>query len=80
MTYGIWIDISNYLPKEGDGIIVTDGKIVTVASLEYLKGKPFWWSGHGFGGDEWEFEFSEVFSSNEITHWMPLPEIIGVLK
>lgn len=70
-----WISIKDQLPEGDVGILVTDGKVVVTACLCYLKNEPRWWSAHGFGGYEWEFDFSSTFKDNAITHWMPLPDL-----
>jgi len=54
----------------GVGILVTDGKLVTVGEWEYWDDGRCWLSGHGFGGYEWEYDNNP----EEWTHWMPLPE------
>lgn len=70
-----WIRISERLPENDVGVLVTDGKIVTAAALSYWKDAPHWWGGHGFSGHEWNFDFSERFDRGAITHWMPLPPV-----
>lgn len=68
-----WISVKDRLPKWKEGVLVTDGNVVTVASLDYWDGWPKWWDGHGFSGYEWEFDFSNNFEDGKVTHWMPLP-------
>lgn len=70
-----WIDIKLQLPSPNAGILVTDGKVITCASLDFDERGPWYWDGHCFGGYEWEFDFSSIFSDGEITHWMPLPAL-----
>ena len=69
-----WINIKKQLPPKNEGVLVTDGKIITVASLDYFKDEPWWWCGWGFDGYEWEFDFEGNFKDGAITHWMPLPD------
>ncbi len=69
-----WINIKKQLPPKNEGVLVTDGKIITVASLDYLKDEPWWWDQWGFGGYEWEFDFESCFKEGAIKHWMPLPD------
>jgi len=71
-----WIDIKNQAPPVNVGVLVTDGKSITVCILEYLSYpnsgmKILLMGAHGWGGPEWEFDFQ----TEEITHWMPLPEL-----
>lgn len=75
-----WINIKDQLPEEDVGILITDGKVVVAVQLSYWKGKPWFWSGHGFGGYDWEFDFSRYFEDNAVTHWMELPEIPGKME
>ena len=68
-----WINIKKQLPPKNEGVLVTDGKIITVASLDYFKDEP-WWDEWGFDGCEWEFDFKSSFKERAVTHWMPLPD------
>lgn len=63
-----WIPITERLPEMWAPVLITDGKIVTCAELSDTS--RMWWTGHGFGGYEWEFDFEY----EAVTHWMPLPE------
>ena len=65
---GDWISIEDRLPEEAVGILITDGSIVTCASMEMWRTGPYW-NGYGFGGYEWEFDFHW----KDVTHWQPLP-------
>ena len=69
-----WINIKKQLPPKNEGVLVTDGKIITAASLDYLKGEPWWWDQWGFDGYERGFDFKSRFKEGAITHWMPLPD------
>lgn len=69
-----WINIKEQLPPKNTGVLVTNGKVITAASLDYHKDDPWWWDGHGFGGYEWDFDFPNDFNSSTITHWMTLPD------
>lgn len=63
-----WIKITDQLPPEKIGILVSDGKIVTCAVMEnYVNGLYFYT--HESGGYEWEWDFD----TNKITHWATLP-------
>lgn len=65
-----WISVKDELPEENQGVLITDGDIITAAYLDLwgTDDDPHW-GGQGFSGYEWEWDFS----NNEITHWMPLP-------
>ena len=69
-----WINIKKQLPPKNEGVLVTDGKIVTAAYLDYFKGEPWCWDGWCFSGYDWEFDFESIFKEGAITHWMPLPD------
>ena len=69
-----WINIKKQLPPKNEGVLVTDGKIVTAACLCYFKGEPWCWDGWCFSGHDWEFDFESIFKDGAITHWMPLPD------
>lgn len=65
-----WIEIKKELPNIGLGVLISDGK--DMASAERCKSHredKLAWTGYGYGGYEWEFDFNE----DEVTHWMPLP-------
>ncbi len=69
-----WIKFSDKHPKEGESVLVTDGKIIGCAYIEYY-GKNngyFYLYGAAHFGEEWEW----IWGKNErVTHWMPLPEL-----
>jgi len=71
-----WISFTEQHPPEYVGILVTNGQIVTCAKfcgmLPIKLGDADWptFTGHGFSGYEWEFDFDE----RKITHWALLPE------
>jgi hypothetical protein len=69
-----WVEFNKQRPPLNEGIIVTDGKGVTVCELERWetrkKEERFSMCGYGFGGYEWEFDFEY----ENITKWMPLPK------
>ncbi len=67
-----WVDIKKELPEKNQAVLITDGKEVASASLDYIRGE-VWWDAYGFGGYEWEFNFGK----NEVTHWMPIPNPPG---
>ena len=51
-------------------ILITDGHIVTVTTLDECGCDHKWMYGHGFSGYEWEYDFS----TKQATHWMLLPD------
>lgn len=51
-----------------EGVLITDGNIVTVAERSSVCGD-IWWDGHYFSGYEWEWDFD----TRDITHWAKLP-------
>lgn len=63
-----WIDIKKKIPPLGKGILVTDGKTMTITRIEELGDKRRYMDGFGFSGYEWEYDFEY----EDITHWMPL--------
>jgi len=65
-----WISVKDRLPEVYDGVLVTDGEIVTAAERHDFFDSGIGWTGHRFGGHEWQWDFDDSF----ITHWMPLPE------
>lgn len=75
-----WIDIKVKQPEHRQAVLITDGKIITVAEADlkfYAKlkhcpnSKKIRWAGYGFSGYEWEWDFE----NDEITHWQPLPPL-----
>lgn len=61
-----WIKCTEGLPKDGVGVLITDGQyIVTAQRYED------YWSSHGFGGYEWEWDID----IDKVTHWASLPEL-----
>lgn len=67
-----WILLSERLPKEGQGVLITDGKTMVTAEIgDYFERKNcYFWSPVGFSGYEWEYDFEY----EDVTHWMELPE------
>ena len=67
-----WINVKDKLPPFDIGVLVTDVAIVTVAQRYKfdLTSKKLWWTSHGYGGYEWDFDFDP----KDITHWAELPE------
>ena len=71
-----WISVKERLPDKDQEVLIFANswgeKHITSATFmglpDYLKGKP-WWSGNGWSGYEWEWDFNE----DHISHWMPLP-------
>lgn len=56
-----WIKVSDRLPKPGPDVLVTDGDACMVATYSTVHSKFRF-----FGTPHWE--------SDNVTHWMPLPE------
>ena len=73
-----WINIKKHLPPKNEGVLVTDGKIVTAAYLYYFEGEPWCWEGWCLSGYDWEFDFESGFKDGAITHWMPLPDFPNI--
>lgn len=80
-----WRPIERELPPEGVQVLLTDGKVMGVAALRWLKitggqwagTKTITWDPDGHGGPEWEWEFNCAGAGHTydgVTHWMPLPE------
>lgn len=57
-----WIKCSERMPGDFEDVLVTDGGNVEV----------MWWDCDGFW-DCWAPRYSNI-SSDDVTHWMPLPE------
>ena len=66
--WGGWQPIET-APKDTP-ILATDGKVVVVLSRGECAGDD-WPDAVGFGGYEWDWDFSGWHS---LTHWMPLPK------
>lgn len=67
-----WIPIKDKLPEEDTPVLVTDGKIISVAQLELFGDrKSIWWDIVGCEGVESE----SYFDHEKVTHWMPLPKL-----
>lgn len=76
-----WRAIADEMPLKGQGVLVTNGKLVTVAQWERYPeyvlcdmrkrgdAKTGWWSSYGWDGWEWNFDFDD----EEISHWASLP-------
>lgn len=59
-----WVSVERKLPENGTPVLIAAGHYVTLAS---------------WNSDEKRFQFTSredaaLISSNDITHWMPLPE------
>ena len=59
---GEWIKCSERMPEELDDVLVTDGDSIEMK----------WWD-----GDDWDswVECNSNICSDDVTHWMPLPEL-----
>ncbi len=55
-----WINCSERMPQVMEDVLVTDGEEV----------KSMWWNGNKW--DSWLSRYS--LDSDDVTHWMPLPE------
>ncbi len=69
----MWIACKDKMPKEREGVLIRalpvyGEEVITCGELMML-GNDVHWTGHGFGGYEWEFDFAD----ESVTHWMPLP-------
>lgn len=61
-----WISVNDRLPEEGEEVLVvlkSDRVFYYIAELTINAPYPFWWS-----------QDRGLFTLDEITHWMPLPE------
>lgn len=69
-----WIAVKDRLPEPNVGVLITNGKIITVAErwkFKFNNIKRISWSAHEWGGYEWDWDFDE----DSITHWMLLPKL-----
>lgn len=57
-----WISVETKLPEVGKDYLVTDGAACMVAAFRAEK-------------KEWDFWSINWWSSEQVTHWMPLPSI-----
>lgn len=60
-----WTSVTEMMPPEGYGVLVTDGMRITAAQLFIGT-----WTVHEVIGYE-----SEIIFDHAITHWMPLPDL-----
>ena len=74
MSRNGWISVKDRLPEILEGVLVTDGFIVTAAERHILFPDRLSWTSHEWSGHEWEWEFDE----QSISHWQPLPKPIEV--
>lgn len=56
-----WISVKDRLPQSVNDCLVTDGICCAVAS-------------YSSSDQEWDFFGLTFWDSEEVTHWMPLPE------
>jgi len=69
-----WIKFKNKHPEEHVGVLITDGKIISAASVHYIdkEKKNYFLMPEGIGGYEWEWDFDNTES---VTHWVPMPKL-----
>ncbi len=71
-----WIKITDKEPLMEKPVLITDGKVIVVASRSkgflHEDGENIW-KPLGIEGYEWDWYFDD----REITHWMELPELPG---
>ena len=63
-----WIPLKKRWPEYGEGVLITDGEIVTSAERAVNIRGELRWACHGWSGQEWDWDFRE----DAITHWMSL--------
>ena len=51
-------------------VLITDGEYIVVAERHYYSREDAFYS-YGFDGHDWDW----VFNEDNVTHWMPLPEL-----
>lgn len=56
-----WISVKDRLPKIGKDYLVTDGQACMVSAFRVEK-------------QAWDFWYLTFWSSDHVTHWMPLPK------
>ncbi|ELZ3650028.1 DUF551 domain-containing protein [Salmonella enterica] len=60
-----WIKCSERMPDDMSDVLVTDG-----SDIGFM-----WWAGVARSGGRWDsWDKRYALDSDEITHWMPLPE------
>jgi len=71
-----WIKCSERQPEIGQGVLISDGKLVTAAKYAPAwhtaedGGRQWWWfDALGYGGCDMGAEYR----GEDVTHWMPLP-------
>lgn len=64
-----WVSVKERLPEDEQKILYTDGEEVYSGKYDANSRRSF--DLIGAGGWEWE----EMYEPEEITHWMPVPEL-----
>ena len=76
-----WTHVSESLPGIGVAVLLTDGESILVGQREDAayraeRGeKPWRWAACGVSGYEWDWDFDDYYTSDPVTHWMPLPDM-----
>ena len=65
-----WVKLSEREPQQGQRVLISDGRDVGAAITDMSVRDRYGisWSGSGFGGYEWEWDFNP-------THWAPMPPL-----
>lgn len=69
-----WINIKDQKPEIEKAYLITDGKIIITAFLCWISDNvdDYTWIPAGGSGYDWEWDEIDI---ENITHWMPLPEL-----
>lgn len=76
-----WTHVSESLPEIGVAVLLTDGNSILVGQREDAayraeRGEKTWrWTACGVSGYEWDWDFDDYYTSDPVTHWMPLPDM-----
>lgn len=76
-----WISVDDRLPKEGDSVILniilqrnlggfsSEDEIIVVGGIQ----DDSWFVGNQMLS--WDFDYNLGFCADDVTHWMPMPEV-----